>query len=806
MTSISPSAKSSVSLSTFLRSLYTGVQARLIAIILLALSPAFVLVAYNAQQGRTQSALLIQARTFRLAQAVAVAQSQLIGHTRDLLDFLSHSPVLVAASSPSCANALREMLSQDPQLMNLVLFNRAGKPICSALKPTNPVDASHRTYFRRVLRRKAFAVGDYEVGQITHKPVLVGAVPLLGPKGDVRSVLVGAMKLNWAAKLTQDAHFPKGAVFMLLDSDNRVLARYPGTDSVIGEQAPQASFLESVMTRPGGYTQEHFLHQGNQLLVYTPVQAQLGAGDLRALLTVPAGAAFAKVNATAAHWLEWLTLLGVVAGLMAWFGSKIVVTEPIVRLVNAARRVGVGDFSARVGFIGKARELMHLGTAFDAMAADLERRERKINYLSFWDPLTNLPNRAAFLDRLDKITDGGQSDHPFTVMVISIAALGSINWEAGFHVGDHIIQHLGQRLADDYLSPDDINAARVDVEHFALRFDGIRDLATITDIGSGLRQRLEGAIEAGGETANIRVHIGVAIYPEQARSSLDLLQSATLAAHSASNESGRAIRLYSADIAAHVRQRRDLEAALHTALDHQEFSLHYQAQFDAVSRKLRGAEALIRWTHPGLGQVPPDQFIPILEDIDLIGAVGEWVLDAACRQLAVWADQVDPAFVMSVNVSSHQLRTPGFRQRALQIVTDAGIDPRRVELEITETGLMDRAASTLSRLAGLKAAGFRLALDDFGTGYSSLSYLQHFPLDTMKIDRLFVRDMTQLPNGLSIVRAMVVMARTMGLDVVAEGVEDEEQLSLLVAEGCQYIQGYYFSRPVSTAQFLDFAH
>ncbi|MEJ2686207.1 MAG: EAL domain-containing protein [Gammaproteobacteria bacterium] len=790
--------------STPAQSPYAGVQARLIFVILLALSPAFVLVAYNAQQGRAQSALLIQARTFRLAQDVAAAQSHLIDRTRDLLDFLSHSPV-VTESAQDCHNALHTVLAEHPRLMNLVLFDRAGKAVCSALKPTGPVDASHRMYFRRVLQRKTFAVGDYEIGQITHKPVLVGAVPLLDPARHVQSVLVGAMKLDWTGKLTKNAHFPKGAVFMLLDSNNRVLARYPGTGSAVGKHAPQAAFLKGVKSRPGGYAQEHFVHRGNQLLVYTPVQAQLGAGDLRALLAVPADAAFAKVNAMTAHWLEWLTLLGVAAGLTAWFGSKWVVITPVLRLVHAARRVGGGDFSARVGFIGRARELMHLGSAFDAMAAALEQREHKINYLSFWDPLTNLPNRAAFLNRLDKITDAGESDHPLTVMVISIAALGSINWEAGYHVGDHIVQYLGQRLRDDYLATDDINAARVDVDRFALRFDGIRDLATITDIASGLRQRLEGAIEAGEETANIRVHIGAATYPEQARNSLDLLQNATLAAHSASNEPGQEVRFYSKDIAAHVRQRRDLEAALHTALDRREFFLYYQAQFDALSGKLRGAEALIRWDNPQLGQVPPDQFIPILEELGLIGSVGEWVLDAASRQLAAWSGHVEPGFVMSVNVSSHQLRTHGFRKRAVDIVTHAGVEPRQIELEITETGLMDRAASTLARLAALKEAGFRLAVDDFGTGYSSLSYLQHFPLDTLKIDRLFVRDMHRSTSCMSIIRAVVAMAHTMGLDVVAEGVEDEDQLSLLIAEGCHYIQGYYFSRPVPAEQFLDLA-
>lgn len=787
---------------TAVRSLYAGVQTRLIGIILLALSPAFILVGYNAQQGRTQSVLLIQARTFRLAQDVAAAQGQLIDKTRDLLTFLSHAPV-VSDAPPICRTALQQVLAVHPELLNLVLFDRAGKLVCSALKPTNPVDVSRRMYFRRVLRRRAFAVGNYQIGQITHKPVLVGAVPLSDHKGDVRSVLVGAMKLDWTAELTKNAHFPKGAVFRLLDSNNRVLARYPGPGPTVGKQVPQAAFLKSVANRPGGYTHEHFLHQGKQLLVYTPVQAELGAGDLRTLLTIPANAAFAKVNAMTVHWLEWLTLLGVAAAVMAWFGSKWVVITPVVRLVEAARQIGNGDFSARVGFIGRARELMHLGAAFDAMAKALEQREHKIDYLSFWDPLTDLPNRAAFLDRLEKITDAGKSEHHFTVMVIGIAALGNIHGAAGYHVGDHIVQYVGQRLADDYLSPDDVNVARVDVDRFALRFDGIRDVATITDIALGLRQRLEGAIEAGGEAANIRIHIGAAIHPEQARSGLDLLQSATLAAHCASTEPGQELRFYSNDIAAHVRQRRDLEAALHRALDRQEFFLYYQGQFDALSGRLRGAEALIRWKHPQLGQVPPDQFIPIMEELGLIGPVGEWVLDTACRQLMAWSGHLDAEFVMSVNVSSHQLRTAGFRKRALDIVTRAGVEPRQIELEITETGLMGRAASTLRRLESLKEAGFRLAVDDFGTGYSSLSYLQHFPLDSLKIDRLFVRDMNRSPSCLSIVRAVLAMARTMGLEVVAEGVEDEDQLSLLVAEGCRYIQGYYFSRPVPADEFLQ---
>jgi len=299
----------------------------------------------------------------------------------------------------------------------------------------------------------------------------------------------------------------------------------------------------------------------------------------------------------------------------------------------------------------------------------------------------------------------------------------------------------------------------------------------------------------------VTVRVGVAAYPKHGRAGETLLRNAEFAAHSDDGSGGR-LRFYSEELDSRAQEHHRLEGALRGALERNEFSLEYQPKVDAHTGRVVGAEALLRWYNEELGQIRPDQFIPVLEQTGLILDVGYWVLETAARQMAQWRGLVAEGFIMAVNVACPQLKEESFGMRAEEVVRGAGAWPTEMELEITESRLMENFAAVPERLGSLKNQGFRIAIDDFGTGYSSLSYLRDFPVDTLKIDRAFIRNIVHDAGSLSIVRTMLVLAKTLQLDVVAEGVENESQLGLLAAEGCQYIQGFHFSRPVAPEPFL----
>jgi EAL domain-containing protein (putative c-di-GMP-specific phosphodiesterase class I) len=267
-------------------------------------------------------------------------------------------------------------------------------------------------------------------------------------------------------------------------------------------------------------------------------------------------------------------------------------------------------------------------------------------------------------------------------------------------------------------------------------------------------------------------------------------------------ENGRqSFRFFKAEMNVRAVERQSIEEDLRNALEREQFSLHYQPKVNLKTGKITGAEALIRWTHPTRGQVSPAQFIPVAEDCGLILPIGKWVLLRACNQAQAWIDAGLPLGTIAVNISAAQFRDEKFSEGIFAILDETGLDPRSLELELTEGVLMKHAQSTTSTLGALKARGVRLAVDDFGTGYSSLSYLREFPINALKIDQSFIRQITVSPDETSIVTAVISMARSLNLRVVAEGVETNEELAFLLAHQCDEAQGYYFSRPVPAQQF-----
>jgi len=422
-------------------------------------------------------------------------------------------------------------------------------------------------------------------------------------------------------------------------------------------------------------------------------------------------------------------------------------------------------------------------------------QEARIEYLANHDALTDLPNRNLLSDRLAQaMAQARRTGQCLAVLTLDLDRFKFINDRFGHPVGDALLKAVAARLKAGVREGDTV--ARLGGDEFVIMQPG---LASSEEAEIGVQRVLAAFAEpfvVEGHELHVTTSIGVSVYPEDGADSDTLLKTADAALYSAKDGGRNAFRFYTRAMGVQVEERAEVEIALRQALERQEFELHYQPKVDLRSGQVRGVEALIRWHRPEAGLVPPDRFIPLAEETGLILPIGEWVLRTACYQVKAWHTAGYPDLSMAVNVSARQFRQQNVPELVRAVLADTGLAARHLELELTESVLMQDRETVVRALRQLKQIGVTLSLDDFGTGYSSLSYLKDFPIDVVKIDRSFVRDVTHSVAGASLTKSIIAMARSLNLTTVAEGVESEGQLSFLSANRCDAIQGYYFSRPL----------
>jgi diguanylate cyclase (GGDEF)-like protein/PAS domain S-box-containing protein len=436
-------------------------------------------------------------------------------------------------------------------------------------------------------------------------------------------------------------------------------------------------------------------------------------------------------------------------------------------------------------------------THYVATGKDITERMRdqeRLQHMAHHDALTDLPNRNLFLDRLQQALNRARwHQRLVAVMFLDLDRFKYINDTLGHNTGDQLLLQISKRLKNSVRDGDTI--ARFGGDEFALLLDDIQSDNDVSGLARKLLGTLEEAFRIGRHEFYITASIGISLFPADGEDAETLLRNADVAMYRAKDLGKNNYQFYSDDMSARVFERLTLENHLRRALEKNEFVLHYQPQVDARSNRLTGVEALLRWQHPDMGLVPPANFIPLLEETGMIEEVGQWVLETACRQSRQWHDAGWAYLHMSVNLSSRQFNNSDFIDTLHDIILRTGINPEFLELELTESMLMRNASMTINALKSLNELGVRFAIDDFGTGYSSLSYLRRFPIDTIKIDRSFIHDVMENSDDAAITSAIIVMARSLALNVIAEGVETETQLKFLQARQCHYIQGYLFSRP-----------
>jgi diguanylate cyclase (GGDEF)-like protein/PAS domain S-box-containing protein len=444
----------------------------------------------------------------------------------------------------------------------------------------------------------------------------------------------------------------------------------------------------------------------------------------------------------------------------------------------------------------------HYLASFNDLSASKVAEER-IRLLAYHDPLTGLPNRLLLTDRLaHALAMAKRRQGHVAVLYIDLDRFKNVNDSLGHAVGDKLLWEIAHRLNICVREEDTVS--RLGGDEFVIVVESLQDQEDAASIANKVHKAFEQPILVDGRVLHASASIGIAVYPADGESVEVLMQNADTAMYQAKAQGRNTYQFFAPFMNVHVRERLDLENTLRQALERDEFELYYQPIVDLPSGMIICAEALIRWRHPEHGLLSPDKFIPIAEETGFIVRIGDWVIDQACRILSDWRARGIQPPRLSVNVSPRQFLQPGLAKRIRGILDDHGVDARLIDLEVTESALMDHPEAAAGILRELKAMGLGIVIDDFGTGYSSLAYLKTFPIDKLKIDRSFVRDILTDKSDREITQAVIALSHNLGLLVVAEGVEHEKQLEFLRQHQCDSVQGYLFSKPRPAGDFLGY--
>ncbi len=453
-------------------------------------------------------------------------------------------------------------------------------------------------------------------------------------------------------------------------------------------------------------------------------------------------------------------------------------------------------------WINKANELL------ESIERNSNRRreaEANLLHMAQHDHLTGLPNRSMLQEQLSRILgDAGRRQRGVAVLCCGLDDFKEINEQFSYQSGDSLLVTVADRLRAN--SGRLGSLARLGGDQFALVQTGVSEPYEAAELAQTILDDLGRPFEIGDHTVSLRATIGITLFPDDGDNAEKLLQKAEQTMMLAKARSRNRYQFYIASLDSEMRVRRELDKELRGALERNEFHLVYQPQIAFDDHRVVGVEALVRWHHPERGLVPPDLFIPLAEQNGSIIEIGEWVLDQSCRQLRIWHDSGMTELRMAVNLSTVQLHHSELSRVVTNLIQRYKLPPRCLEMEVTETGLMEDISAAAGHLNSLKKAGVQIAIDDFGTGYSSLSYLRGLPLDKIKIDRSFVQDVLIDEDDATIVRAIIQLGRSLNMQVIAEGVESAEQEAYIIAQGCNEGQGYYYSRPLSATAFTDWLH
>ena len=499
--------------------------------------------------------------------------------------------------------------------------------------------------------------------------------------------------------------------------------------------------------------------------------------------------------------------IAIIAALLALLGSVVAwrmthkFVSPITRLADYASHIGRGNYDFTVEVSSKDNEITNLGRAFEKMRDGLQSSSLRIRHLTYHDTLTNLPNRQQFKEKLELAVK--QDSNRFALLLIDIDNFKRINDDFGHDFSDKLLIELADRLRGlpesrqdteqdaSGCEPEQPIVARIGSDEFTIILFDVDDDNLVAGIAEQILNKLRQPYFIDGQKIQIGVSVGIAMWPKDGQSALELMRNADVAMYQAKLSNKKQYQFYGDEITLIPRIEQDLKQAL----ARREFELHYQPKYDFAEGRFNSAEALIRWRHPTEGDMSPAVFIPVAERSDLIFAIGEWVIEAACQQLKVWHGMAPSGFSIAINISVIQLQQADLAKVIFDHLDKYQIPHHLLEIEITETAVMESEEDAVKILSRLSDQGIRIWLDDFGTGFSSLAYLRKLPVYGIKIDRSFTRDIETNNDDKKLCEAMIAMGHRLGLKVVAEGVEEKAQEQIIKALGCDHAQGFLYGKP-----------
>jgi len=490
-------------------------------------------------------------------------------------------------------------------------------------------------------------------------------------------------------------------------------------------------------------------------------------------------------------------------GIIAFVGHPLVLSDKVAGVMAMFSKKPLQEAALKT-----------LASISDEVALGIERKkaEDKIYSLAYYDSLTGLPNRYFFRELLERsIEYANRYKHSYAIVLIDLDDFSRINDTLGHDVGDELLKVVSSRLlktlrSSDYVAriyDEEEPIARMGGDEFTVLLQEVNNVVNASKVARRILNKLSQAYELGGRELFVTASIGIAVYPDDGKNVENLIKNADTALYHVKKRGKNNFQFYSKSMNETALELLTLETNLRRAIERQDLLLYYQPKVDITTRKIIGMEALIRWKTPEGGLISPAKFIPLAEENGLIVPIGKFVLQNACLQNKMWQEAFPEKVSVAINVSGLQFGQKYFVQDVLTALEDANLDPQYLDLEITETIIMIDPERAVRSLNKLKEVGIHISLDDFGTGYSSLSYLQRLPFDAIKIDISFIRNVVTNLNDAAIVKAIIAMAHNLNLKVVAEGVEDEQQLNFLEEHQCDIIQGYFFSPPVPAEEFFD---
>jgi diguanylate cyclase (GGDEF)-like protein len=574
--------------------------------------------------------------------------------------------------------------------------------------------------------------------------------------GEFLGLISAAIEMAYFEKIFAAVDLGEGSSISLSRSDGILLARYPRVEAAVGK---------------------YLGHQVDAL-------GSRDSGTSRFVGTLTGTDRMLAANRLAHFPLILTVALDRKTALADWRAQ----TTAILGAAGVAIFVIIGMFFVVIRQIATTHKISNQKLALEKHRLDIA--VSNMSYLAHHDALTGLPNRVLFRELLEVALIRVNRGEQIAVLFLDLDHFKAVNDSLGHPVGDELLKCVAEKLSG-CLKEKDV-CAHLGGDEFAIILNSISVAGDVIDLITRIHSALRTGFDAGGHQLFADASIGIALSPTDGVDPDQLLKNADLAMYSAKADGRGTARFFKPDMDTRVKARHALETDLREATYRSEFELHYQPLVDLQNNKIVGCEALLRWRHPTGGMISPADFVPIAEDTGLIGPIGEWVLMAGCAEAATWPSELK----IAINVSPVQFNKGGFVQAVLRALAASGLQPNRLELEITEAVLIRDDAAALAVLLQLKTLGVRIALDDFGTGYSSLSYLQRFPFDKIKIDRSFIKHLGESVDSLSIVQAVVSIAKTRNITTTAEGVETEQQRQVLRKVGCTEMQGYLFSPPV----------